>query len=120
MLFNALKSMFTTDPALVVKNLDTQEVYKLYKENRNDYIFIDIREPFEWKTGVIPSISKISMGNLQKDFPKMDKKANYIIVCRTGSRSSRISKTMKSLGFENVYNYKGGMMSWKLNNLPTE
>lgn len=120
MLFNTLKSMFTTDPSLVVQNLNTQEVYNIYKKNRKEYIFIDIREPFEWKTGVIPSIDKISMGNLEREYSKMDKNAKYIIVCRTGSRSSHISKQMKKLGFVNVFNYKGGMMSWKSNKLPTE
>jgi rhodanese-related sulfurtransferase len=43
----------------------------------------------------------------------MDK--NYYIYCRSGARSSRACKIMGKAGFKNLYNLKGGILSWKGN-----
>lgn len=103
-----------------IKHLSVKDVYDLYKNKNDDYVFIDIREKFEWKEGVIPGVKKISMGNLIGQLKLMDKSLNYVIICRSGSRSNQISKKMESLGFLNVHNFKGGMLNWYSNNYPTE
>ncbi|MBT7006542.1 MAG: rhodanese-like domain-containing protein, partial [Thiotrichales bacterium] len=40
-------------------------------------------------------------------------------ICRSGQRSATACAQMKKSGFEQVYNLKGGIISWKGAGLPT-
>ena len=43
-----------------------------------------------------------------------------IVYCRSGARAALAALTLKTLGFENVANLKGGFNAWKEAGLPTE
>lgn len=101
-----------------VKQLGVDEISPLTKEK--NYIFIDVREPDEWIQGVIPGVKKVSLGNLEKHFPELDKNAKYVMVCRSGARSGRAAEKMEQAGFTSVINFKGGMLDWYGNKLPLE
>lgn len=101
-----------------IKVKDVFEVKELYDKNKNNNIFIDVREPFEWKEGVIPNSLKISLGNLENELSKLDKNKNYVLVCRSGNRSSKAYKIMEKEGFTNLINFRGGMIDWYSKNFP--
>ncbi len=74
---------------------------------------IDVRTPREINQGTIGKPIKIEMGpTMEKKMFKLDKKKNYVLYCRSGSRSMMASKTMVKLGFKNVNNLKGGYLAW--------
>lgn len=95
-----------------VLNKDVVEVKKIFDKKDKNNVFIDVREYFEWEEGVIPNALKISLGNIPKSIEKLDKSKNYILVCRSGVRSTKAYKIMQQAGFKNLTNLNGGMLSW--------
>ena len=73
---------------------------------------IDIREPYEYKTGSIKSAKNIPMGDLLNDPEKyLNKDKEYHIVCHSGGRSSTACNKLRGLGFD-VVNVAGGVGSY--------
>ncbi|MCR1950905.1 MULTISPECIES: rhodanese-like domain-containing protein [unclassified Clostridium] len=73
---------------------------------------IDIREPYEYRTGSIKSAKNIPMGDLLNDPEKyLNKEKEYHIVCQSGGRSSTACNKLRSLGFD-VVNVAGGVGSY--------
>ena len=73
---------------------------------------IDIREPYEYKSGSLKTSQNIPMGNLLEEPEKyLLKGKTYYLICRSGARSGRATKKLVSLGFD-VINVAGGMSSY--------
>lgn len=73
---------------------------------------IDIREPYEYKSGSIRTAKNIPMGNLLGEperYLKKDK--TYYIMCQSGGRSGRTCSLLSKQGFD-VVNVAGGMGSY--------
>ena len=73
---------------------------------------IDIREPYEYRTGSLKGARNIPMGNLlsnPEQYLKKDKP--YYIMCQSGARSKRTCSILAKQGFE-VINVAGGMGSY--------
>lgn len=73
---------------------------------------IDIREPYEYKSGSIRTAKNIPMGDLLASPSKYllpDK--TYYIMCQSGARSGRATKMLAKMGFD-VINVAGGMGSY--------
>lgn len=73
---------------------------------------IDVRETHEVAFGKIPSAVNIPLGLIEFRMQDLDKSKEYIMVCRSGARSSQACRFLESYGF-NVTNMNGGMMSWE-------
>jgi len=100
------------------KSIDATEFEKLQKEGLT---VIDIRTEQEWKeTGIIEGAKKITFFN-ERGQPLLadwffdvghllkDKKTPFIIYCAHASRSKYLGKNLVKMGFENVYELKGGI-----------
>jgi len=72
---------------------------------------IDVREPAEWSSGHIPGAKHIPLGSIVQRLNELDKHAEYIIVCRSGGRSSLACEHLESMGYQ-VVNMPGGMSEW--------
>lgn len=73
---------------------------------------IDIREPYEYKSGSLKTAKNIPMGNLLTSPEKyLVKDKTYYIMCQSGGRSGRTTKALTKQGF-NVINVAGGMGSY--------
>ncbi len=73
---------------------------------------IDIREPYEYRSGSIKSAKNIPMGELLEDPDKyLEKDKEYHIVCQSGGRSARACNKLTGLGFD-VVNVAGGVGSY--------
>lgn len=69
---------------------------------------IDIREPYEFRAGHLPSAKNIPMDEVLDDTDKyLDKSKEYHIVCHSGSRSSMACGILKDKGY-NIINVAGG------------
>ena len=70
---------------------------------------IDIREPYEFKTGNISIAKNIPMGILLSSPDKyLDKSKKYYIICQSGGRSKHASGVLAKSGYD-VINVAGGM-----------
>ena len=101
------------------KDMTVKEAFEVYQNNPN-FVFIDVREPFEWAESCIPNITKISLGNLDDHLAKLDKEQGYIMVCRSGGRSGKAATMLIHAGVKNVYNMVGGMIEWNKNDYTVE
>jgi len=73
---------------------------------------IDIREPFEFKSGSIRTAKNIPMGNLLSTPEKyLIKDKTYYIMCQSGSRSRSACRVLGNKGFD-VINVAGGIGSY--------
>lgn len=73
---------------------------------------IDIREPYEYKSGSLKTAKNIPMGNLLENPEKyLMKDKTYYIMCQSGARSGRATKLLKKQGYQ-VVNVAGGMGSY--------
>ncbi|PLT30923.1 rhodanese-like domain-containing protein [Peribacillus deserti] len=94
-----------------MKQVTPQEVEMLLT-NKQPANIIDVREVDEVKTGKIPNAIHIPLGLLEFRMHELDKSKEYIMVCRSGGRSSMAFKLLENHGYK-VINMSGGMLEWK-------
>ncbi|KON68776.1 hypothetical protein AKG34_08200 [Peribacillus butanolivorans] len=93
-----------------MKEISPNEVNALLKGNSTINI-IDVREVDEVKAGKIPNAMHIPLGLVEFRMQDLDKSKEYIMVCRSGGRSSMAAKLLENHGYK-VLNMTGGMLEW--------
>ncbi|RLA63834.1 MAG: rhodanese-like domain-containing protein [Epsilonproteobacteria bacterium] len=90
----------------------TVEEWKSYPKTLT---LLDVRTPREFRAGHLPNALNINAydPNLKKLLSKLNKSENYLIYCHSGHRSNAVVGLLKKLGFENVFNLKGGIEALK-------
>ncbi|MFT8873100.1 MAG: rhodanese-like domain-containing protein [Sporolactobacillus sp.] len=73
---------------------------------------IDVREVDEFTGGHIPGAVNIPLNVLQIRAGEIDRTAEHIVVCLSGSRSAMATGLLASAGYR-VRNMRGGMMNWR-------
>lgn len=88
--------------------------------NRQNAIFLDIRDESEYRVGHIPSAVHIPLKTLPQRIAELEKtrESPIITYCRSGNRSTGAGSVLKKHGFETVYNLSGGLTAWEKANLP--
>lgn len=100
-----------------VSGITAVEASKL-TDNKN-VVFLDVRDPNEWKKGSITAINSvaISRGFLEIKYPKLilskyKKSDEFIVYCALEPRSVFAANRLKDLGFTNVKYLKKGFKNW--------
>ncbi|MGH7820751.1 MAG: MBL fold metallo-hydrolase, partial [Candidatus Binatia bacterium] len=79
-------------------------------------LVIDVRQPDEWsgELGHIPGSRLIPLRELAERSAELgsEKTHDVVCICRAGVRSTTAAATLTALGFEHVWNMKGGMVDW--------
>jgi UPF0176 protein len=82
---------------------------------KKDTLLIDARKPFEYKVGTFKGASNPNI-NKFRDFPKylnkVKKNQAVAMFCTGGIRCEKASVYLKNNGFKNVYQLKGGILSY--------
>ena len=96
----------------MIKEISVQELKSLI-DNNEGYQLIDVRELFEYNKGNLRGLH-IPMSEITGRLNEIDKQKKVIIYCRSGSRSLRtVAYLQQQHNFNNLYNLKGGVISWK-------
>ena len=76
---------------------------------------MDVREPFEMAIADLPEVGqlRIPMGQFMARLPELDPGDELVIYCRSGSRSGKVVRKLQQIGFEKVWNLKGGVLAWR-------
>jgi len=84
-------------------------------QEHDDVQLIDVRTPREVQQGKIEGARMINF--LEDDFREkigqLDKDKPVALYCRSGNRSSKAAAMMDDMGFEEVYDLQGGVISWR-------
>jgi rhodanese-related sulfurtransferase len=94
-----------------MKHITANELEQKLANGEELYI-VDVREVPEVAAGKIPAAIHIPLGLLEFRMHELDKKKPYILVCRSGGRSSQAARFLESYGFD-VTNMEGGMLAWE-------
>lgn len=90
------KKLITKESDLVIIDVRTEKEF-LYEGRLDGAILIDFEKPRIFK----------------REIKKLDRKKAYLIYCAVGHISKEACIEMTDLGFENIYEMKGGLKSWQ-------
>ncbi len=101
----------SAQPAASEGVIDPVEV-KQKLDRGDDFVLIDVREPYEYQIARIPGARLIPLGDLPKRLNELNPNAEIVAHCRSGQRSQKAVDLMKQNGFKNVRNMTGGILAW--------
>ncbi len=78
----------------------------------DDLKIVDVREPNEYQINRIPGSVLIPLGDVPKRYNELDPDDLIVVHCKMGSRSAKAADFLRSVGFKNVLNLKGGVLDW--------
>ncbi|HTJ08899.1 MAG TPA: molybdopterin-synthase adenylyltransferase MoeB [Candidatus Binataceae bacterium] len=101
-----------------IKSIDIDEARRMLEKPGT--VLLDVREGDEWRQGHIPQAIGIPRGFLELRVEEKvpDHKTPVILQCASGTRSLLAARSLRELGYENVYNLTGGFNAWKDRGLP--
>jgi sulfur-carrier protein adenylyltransferase/sulfurtransferase len=101
-----------------IKQIDIDEARRMLE--KPGVVLIDVRESDEWRQGHIAQAVGIPRGFLELRIEEKvpDHQSPIILQCASGTRSLLAARTLRELGYQNVYNLTGGFNSWKDRGLP--
>ena len=79
-----------------------------------DVFLLDVREPYERDIVDIGG-TLIPMRALPDRLAELEphRKDQVVVYCRSGARSGRVVQWLRSVGFDDAVNLKGGVMAWR-------
>ncbi len=101
-----------------IKSIDIDEARRMLE--KPDTVLLDVREGDEWRQGHIPQAVGSPRGCLEWRVEEKvpDHKTPVILQCASGTRSLLAARSLREMGYENVYNLTGGFNAWKDRGLP--
>jgi adenylyltransferase/sulfurtransferase len=73
---------------------------------------LDVREPNEYQINRISGSTLIPLGELPRRYQELPRDREIITQCKMGGRSAKAMDFLKSVGFTNVKNLRGGILEW--------
>lgn len=84
---------------------------------------LDVRTANEYNQGHIAGAFQADWNNFEQFKERtasLDKQQTLYVYCLAGSRSAAAQKWLQKEGFKKVYNLRGGINAWNLDDLPLE
>ena len=101
------------DAASKISLISPEDLNKINK----DILLIDVRTPGEYASGHLENSVNINFraSNFKDLIGELDKNQDVYVYCKVGGRSASAAKTMEDMGFNKIYDLKGGIMQWEKN-----
>ena len=94
-----------------LKEISVKELYE-WQVRGDDYQLIDVREPHEFEIANIGG-ELFPLTTITAVAEKISREKKVVIHCKMGGRSAKaIRQLQDEFGFDNLYNLKGGIISW--------
>jgi glyoxylase-like metal-dependent hydrolase (beta-lactamase superfamily II)/rhodanese-related sulfurtransferase len=85
-----------------------------------DLQVVDVRNPGELESGVVPGAVTIPMPRLLDRLGELDPARPTVVYCAGGYRSSIAASVLRARGFGRVADVQGGFAAWRAAGLPVE
>jgi sulfur-carrier protein adenylyltransferase/sulfurtransferase len=92
-------------------DITVQELNEWRKSNKPHQL-IDVREEYENETVCIQGAELIPMGEIPDHLDKIKTDIPVVLQCKSGGRSSNVTRYLEARGYTNVINLKGGIFAW--------
>ncbi len=103
---------------VINKDIDVNEFAEgAYQDN---VLLLDVRTDGEFASGHLKGAVQININasNFESKIKELDREKPVYVYCRSGARSGKAARMMKGLGFKEVYNLEGGILSWQRKGKP--
>lgn len=90
--------------------VDAAEARRLQEEH--GAIIVDVRERSEWSRARVPGAVHVPLADVESRLSELPKDRPLVVHCALGGRSALAAKRLKSLGYEDVRNLRGGIKAW--------
>ncbi len=99
-----------------MSNFKEISVQKLNKKinNNEKFLLIDVRENKELTISKISQAIHIPMNTVPDNLHQIESTQPTIVMCKSGGRSAQVCEYLQNQGYSNIYNLKGGIISWAL------
>ena len=99
----------------------SQKEVNTQRKVRPNLFILDVRTPGEVENGKIPGAKAIRLSDLAQSLDKLpdDTDRTIYVYCKGGTRAAYAVATLRTLGYEEVYNM-GGFVDWKEAGYPVE
>lgn len=89
-------------------------------QQENDAVILDVRTEEEFREGHIAKSVNIDWNGIdfEKKVAAIDRSKPVLVYCLRGGRSESAAQKMRSMGFTEVYELKGGLAEWQSSDLP--
>jgi len=100
--------------------VDVVDATRMY--NRDEAVFVDVRNENAFQTSHLPGAVNIPMEYLdqRQDRLKRFKDRSIVVYCDSGQRTLRAVNALKALGWPDVHQLRGGLNAWREASMPTE
>jgi rhodanese-related sulfurtransferase len=94
-------------------DINVQELKNRLDAGDKTFVFIDVREPYEYADFNLGA-DLIPLGSLPQKLEDLaeHKEDEIVVHCRSGARSGQAKNFMMANGFQNVRNLEGGVLAW--------
>ncbi len=103
-----------------IVSIDPKVAYALIEANKDNYIVVDVRSPYEyWLSHASSSIS-IPINELFDGWKKlpMNKDKEILLLCTSGKLAGVAYGFLEHQGFRNITRIEGGLQGWRAEGLP--
>lgn len=90
---------------------DPDVLERLIEDARSDFDLIDVRTGAEFSDGHIPTALNIDYRLIGDQRAEGDRTHPVVVYCRTGNRSAQAARTLREMGYTQVYDF-GGIHRW--------
>jgi rhodanese-related sulfurtransferase len=101
----------------MIKNINADQAKEEFDKGTE---FIDVREYNEFVQVRIPGSKLIPMSEMNARYQEFPKDKDVVVYCRSGARSASLLFQLSSMGYENLYNLKDGIIEWHQKQYPME
>ncbi len=101
-----------------IKEIDVNELSKQIDSLPENVKLIDVRTPAEVARGKISGSENFLFHVIPLKVNDFSDDDTIIFYCQTGARSAQACAFMTSKGVDNVYNLRGGIVTWAQMGLP--
>jgi SulP family sulfate permease len=101
------------DPAHII---DVDE-FRAMADDPNALV-LDIREPDEFVRGHIPGARLMPLRTVLDVGPGLARDRRLLLACRSGRRTQRAMQMLLTMGFDDVFGLRGGILAWRAEGLP--
>lgn len=99
-------------PSNTVREIESAELAQWVNDADHKLRIIDVRQMTEIAMGTIPRAEAFPLHILPAKIHELSPAEKLVIICRSGARSAQACMFLQQQGFTNVYNLRGGVMSW--------
>ena len=92
-------------------DITPQELKAMLEKDGRKVVLLDVREPQEWEICHLEGAILIPLQELPSRLNQLDLTLEYVVYCKTGTRSAQAARIMRAAGFR-VHNLRGGINAW--------